>query len=483
MTRNAMNRARTKIIATVGPASSSPESLRKLVESGVDIFRLNMAHGKLDEHERVLREIRAISQARENPVAVLVDLAGPKIRLGELLGGQRECKIGEMVRFVPGTAATKPDELVCNYEKLLAELSVGNRIMLADGTVRLEVTRVAQGEVECIVQQGGLLRSRQGVNLPGAKLSLPALSNKDREHALWGAKVGADFISLSFVRSPDDVHDLKAILRGANAKARIIAKIEKPEALREIESIIHAADGAMVARGDLGVEIDVAEMPIAQKRIVDVCRGFQKPVIIATQMLDSMQHSSYPTRAEVTDVANAILDGCDACMLSGETAIGEYPCEAVQMMNRIAISTEQSFSNRPPSGEVPYVLPHDLEPVTQAVVIGAEHIATRLDAKLIVAASHSGATALALSKQRSFTPKLGVSDNEETLRQMALYWGVIPLSGAPLTDQTSLLEYVEAWGKRDGCLKDHDRVVLVSGIALGARGHNMVMVHEVGGRR
>ena len=304
------------------------------------------------------------------------------------------------------------------------------------------------------------------------------MDDEDRRHAAWAAENGIDFVGLSFVRQATDVRELKSFLLNRESTAWVIAKIEKPEALDELDEIVMAADGIMVARGDLGVEISVAQMPLVQKRIIAACQRLQKPVIIATQMLESMQNSRRPTRAEVTDIANAILDGGDACMLSGETAIGHYPREAVEMMNQVALATEEMYRNRPlqPPGAISAT---GLLPVTKAVVWGAGQIAVEMKAKLIVAASHSGATALALSKQRSYAPVVGVSDAEDTQRHMTLLWGVIPLATAPVANSGELLDYVVRWGLQDHSLQSGDYLVLVAGVGLGSGAHNMVRVHKV----
>ncbi len=472
-------RAHTKIVATVGPASREEPQLASLIAAGVDVFRLNMAHGELEQHEIVLNRIRRIGEQMGRPVGVLVDLAGPKIRLGELPGGQVDCPAGGAFRFIRGDTISKPNELVTTYAAMIDELSVGDRVMLVDGTVRMDVVERGADHVGCKVVQPGLIRSRQGVNLPGAKISLPAMSDADREHAVWAARHGADFVSLSFVRSPKEVTELKWLLNYHKSTAKVIAKIEKQEAIDQLDEIVIASDGIMVARGDLGVEIDVASMPVVQKRIVATCNQYDRPVIIATQMLDSMQKSRQPTRAEVTDVANAILDGCDATMLSGETAVGDYPVAAVEMMNRVALATEPLLAGRP-SNPPPIVLPADLKRITQAVVLGAVSIAKDLKAKLMVVVSHSGATALAISKRRNLVPIAGVSDKIEMLRQMNLYWGVIPVPGAPTSDSIELLKFIEEWGQKNGYLSNGSQVVLVAGIGLASRGHNMVRVHEVG---
>jgi pyruvate kinase len=471
-------RSRTKIVATVGPACRSAKQLAELVIAGVDVFRLNVAHASLEVHTETLAMIRQVSESLRRPIAVLVDLAGPKIRLGELPGGEIECASGAMFKFVRGERGRAPHELGSTYEPLVDELAVGNNVMLADGTVTMVVEEKGPDYALCKVTQPGLIRSRQGVNLPGVKLSAPAMNEDDRKAAIWAAEHGIDFVGLSFVRDPADVRELKALLGDRTVPTRVIAKIEKQEAIDRLEEIIAVADGIMVARGDLGVEIDVARMPVVQKRIVATCREYQKPVIIATQMLDSMQNSRRPTRAEATDVANAILDGGDACMLSGETAIGKYPREAVEMMNSIALATEEMFQNNVPLPPGKF-RPEGLKPVTAAVVYGAGHIASELDAKLIVAASHTGATALALSMQRNYVPVAGISDTDEALRRMCLYWGIIPLLGMPTASDEEMLKAATAWGVRDRLLTSGDRVVLVGGIGSRAGSHNRVVVHVV----
>jgi len=491
---------RTKIVATVGPACRDEAGLRSLIDAGVDVFRLNMAHGSEEEHAEILTRIHRLSAAAGRPVGVLVDLAGPKIRLGELPGGAVECAEGAIVRFVRGSESRAPDEFTVTYERLIDELAVGDSVMLADGTIGLVVEDRSPDEVRCRVVQGGTVRSRQGVNLPGVKLSVAAMSPLDWRHAEWAAAAGADFVSLSFVRSAVEVKLLKELLRTRGSRARVVAKIEKREAVEALDTIIEAADVVMVARGDLGVETDVAAMPMVQKRIIRTCQRFQKPVIVATQMLDSMQQSRRPTRAEATDVANAILDGADACMLSGETAIGDHPRLVVEMMRRIAGATERQYLEdrwkyvegrfgRDRTGAAvaavefpppPEVLVDGLHPITQAVVDGAGRIAAELDAKLLVVASKTGVTAIARSKRRGAVPTVGVSDDPVTLRQMALYWGVTPLAAVTAsTDTAGLLEQVSAWGLAEGRVQPGDRILLVTGTGFGAGGHNMALVHEV----
>lgn len=476
--------ARTKIVATVGPSCREPSQLAALAKSGAKVFRLNMAHGGPEVQQEHVNRIRQVSEEINEPLAILVDLAGPKFRLRELPNDHIFCHRDETFFFVKSEPADS-HELVTSYEPLIDELSVGDQVMLADGTVSMVVEELMPDRARLRVLQQGMIRSRQGINLPGVKLSAPAISVEDHQHAIWAAKAGADFVSLSFVRSPDEVRTLKDILRSSSSQARVIAKIEKREALERLEEIVLESDGIMVARGDLGVEIDVAEMPIAQKRIIRMCQEYHKPVIIATQMLDSMHESQRPTRAEVTDVANAILDGADACMLSGETAIGKHPRKVVEMMNRIALATEASMVNQPLRAPSKKKV-DGLHEVTSAVVRGAGTMAHTLKAKLVVVASHSGRTALALSQLRNFVPTVGVSTKESTLRQMCLYWGVTPLRNASAENVEQLIKQIEDWTCRVGLTVNGDRIVVVGGSHLtaqagkmGSAAHDVVMVHEV----
>ena len=503
--------SQTKIVATVGPACDSEDKLADLITAGVDVFRLNMAHADHRQQDVRLAMIRRAAARIGREVAVLVDLAGPKMRLGELPGGQLLCNTGDSLRFVrtaaggmPTPAANAdhgymvPAEVTTTYEPLIDELQPGNRIMLADGIVSLVVEKVGKDSADCRVLQSGLIRSRQGVNLPGVKLSVAALNDLDRENAVWAAQNDIDFVGLSFVRRPEDVCELKALLTSAVAGPRgcpagdgpqVVAKIEKPEALDALTAVVAAADGVMVARGDLGVEIDIAQVAVAQKRIINECRRQRKPVIIATQMLDSMQHSRLPTRAEVTDVSNAILDGADACMLSGETAVGEYPRETVEMMNRIALAAEPlcnhraeescAAGGRESGSAIGQAAVQGLNPTTEAVVCHAGLLAEKLDARLIIVASASGATALSLAKHRFRVPTVGVSDSAATLRRMCLYWGAIPLASAPVHDSRSLVAFVIAWGKQNGLLCSGDRIVLIAGTKTAMTAHNLIAVQEV----
>jgi len=472
-------KARTKIVATVGPACEGPERLAELVLAGVDVFRLNTAHGDVGEHTSRVAAIREVSQRLNRPIGILVDLGGPKIRLGDLPDDLLDCPLGAEFRFVRGETRRAANDLTTTYAPLVDELQPGNRVMLADGTVVMQVVARQADAAVCTVVQPGIVRSRQGVNLPGVKLSTPALTNIDRSYAAWAADVGADFLGLSFVRDANDVYELKNLLKAADGNCQVIAKIEKPEALEQLTAIVQAADGLMIARGDLGVEIDVARVPVVQKQIIALANAYQKPVITATQMLDSMHHSPRPTRAEASDVANAIFDGTDACMLSGETAIGDYPRQAVEMMNRIALVTEEASVHVEQGIARPTMHAAGLHQISAAVVSGASVMSQQLGARLIVAVSQTGATALALSKQRNFVPTIGVSMEDATLRRMCLYWGVNPIPGEQVKSRSELIAQIVLWGKAEGLLASKDRIVLVTGTHTSVTGHNQVLVHEI----
>lgn len=474
---------KTKIIATVGPASSSLETLTELVLAGADVFRLNFAHGTHDWLAGIVATIRKISRDLDRPIGILGDLAGPKIRLEELPGGVIHCRAGEKYEFVRTADPARPDRLTCTYEKLVDELKPDDRVLLADGTVSMRVVEkyADAGRVVCAVEQPGDIRSRQGLNLPGVALSTPSLTEKDRADLAWAVANGIDFIGLSFVRSASDIVQLKAAIADLKPKhePQVVAKIEKMEAVNQLDQILEVTDVVMVARGDLGVEVDLALVPIFQKRIIRMCNLHRIPVITATQMLDSMTHNSRPTRAEAADVANAVLDGSDAVMLSGETAAGEFPAQAVATMSRIAHEAEgilhphrQVDSHSQPRSRA--------LAVTEAVTLGASRAADHLAADLVVVATRGGKTAMAMSRQRSHTPILGVSDSPETARRMCLYWGVTPLQtdrvDAPIQD---LLKFIVDWCREQQLLQSGHKLVLVASTNWSAEGHDLMLVHAI----
>lgn len=470
--------ARTKIVATVGPACRSVEMMSNLIREGVSVFRLNMAHGSQEDHTEAIQMIEQASRQTDIPVATLVDLAGPKIRLGDLGPEPIECSMGERFVFVRGEVAQTPNQLVSSYEPLIDEVDVGNDILLSDGLVRVQVVEKSADTAVCEVLSGGTIRSRQGINLPDVKLSIPAMGEVDISNAIWAAKSGVDYISLSFVRNAQEVNQLRAIIDEHQSHASVVSKIEKPEALKNLSEIVDATDAVMVARGDLGVEIDIASTAVAQKKIIKMCGEYGKPVIVATQMLESMHTSRRPTRAEVSDVANAILDGADACMLSGETAIGDFPIDAVQTMYRIMLRTEELIT-----GGISWLNPNEVNhgnrKISDAVVSGAAVIAKEIQAKLVVIGTADGDTALLKSKHRDHIPTAAVSNSPETLRKMCLYWGIIPVAGGGIHQTDKLQDLINEWAVDEPDLVAGDSVVLVVDSQSIDKAHDLIMVCKI----
>jgi pyruvate kinase len=464
---NMMNR--TKIVATIGPASSAPRVLRQLIEAGVDVFRLNFSHGTHEEHSAVLKDIRAISRDMGCHVAVLQDLCGPKMRLEPFPGDVVECGLNDEFTLV--TAPTSaPRELACSYRNLPNDLKPGETVLFADGTVAMTVTDVAPGRARLKVTLPGRLRSRQGLNLPGTNLAVSSLTDKDLHDLDWTARHGGevDFVGLSFVRAPEDVAALRQALESRRCASRIVVKIEKPQAIQHLEAIVAAADGVMVARGDLGVEMPLQEVPAIQKRIIALCNQTHRPVITATQMLNSMEHSSRPTRAEASDVFNAVVDGTDAVMLSGESAVGQYPVEAVSVMRDICAEAEAFLKSRGDGvqGAIPsrFAL---ADAVTDAAVDGACLMARRLDAALIAVLADSGWTALALSNRRPTARILALCRTEAVARRLSLCWGVVATVISETSDAERLLRLGIEWAKSHGLVESGQHAVLLRGQIAG----------------
>ncbi|MDZ4685480.1 MAG: pyruvate kinase, partial [Planctomycetaceae bacterium] len=471
----------TKIVATVGPASQSPEVLGALMHAGADVFRLNFAHGSHESHAKIIQTIRAAAQEQGRVVGILGDLSGPKIRLGELAPDGVRCRFGERFEFVRTATPGRDDQLTCTYEQLIDDLQPGDRVLLADGVVSMRVVEAdpAAGRVVCEVVQPGTIRSRQGVNLPGVALSTPAITEKDAQDLQFALDQGIDFIGLSFVRSAADIRDLHKRIadHGTKTPPWIVAKIEKTEAIDDLEAILAETDAVMVARGDLGVESDIARVPSLQKRIIRLCNERRLPVITATQMLDSMQRSELPTRAEVSDVANAILDGTDAVMLSGETAIGEYPVAAVSMMSRIAQDAERLLTPRI-DGDNQAQIRSRATAITEAVTMGAVAAARHLGADLIAVATRGGKTALAVSKQRYGVPILALTDRPEIARRLALLWGVLPVpTDAVARSPREFLTYVQDLGRKLDLLRSGSKLVVVGSSDWSTEWHDMVLAH------
>lgn len=474
---------KTRIIATVGPASESVEMLRDLVTSGVDIFRLNFAHGEHAWLSDLVRRIRQVSAELDCPIGILGDLSGPKIRLGEIPGGDVYCNEGAVFRFIRGLTSDEPTNLTCTYEPLINDVRPGDRILLADGTVAMVVLEKDSdfAWIRCQVIQAGRIRSRQGVNLPGVALSTPSVTLKDRKDLEWALQNHIDFIGLSFVRQAADIIELKRLIEGHRPKVTplIVAKIEKTEAIADLDNILSVTDAVMVARGDLGVETDIWRVPILQKQIIRRCNELRIPVITATQMLDSMQTNELPTRAEVTDVANAVIDGTDAVMLSGETAIGQHPVQVVRMMDRIAAEAEP-LVRAASLNDLRDDESRRARPITEAVTRGAIAASEYLQADLIVVATVTGRTALALSRLRGRVPVLAFTDREEVARRMCLYWGVTPiLSRVVQQSADALLAFVLKWGERHQLLSSGSKIIVVGHTNWLGETHDLMMVHVV----
>lgn len=472
---------RTRIVATVGPACADRDALRDLVISGVDVFRLNFAHGTHEWLTGIVAQVRDISAELKRPIGILGDLSGPKIRLGQLPEEGLLCNEGAEFTFVRGRDPAHRHELTCTYESLIDDVREGDRILLADGTVAMRVLETNSDSARCVVEGAGTIRSRQGVNLPGVALSTPSLTGKDRDDLAWAIENDLDFIGLSFVRSVDDIRELRDSIAQHNPEVPpiIVAKIEKQEAVSQLEAIVDETDAVMVARGDLGVEVDIVQVPAIQKRIIRLCNQKRVPVITATQMLDSMQRSELPTRAEASDVANAVLDGTDAVMLSGETAAGKYPRESVTMMSRIVQEAERLLPNS-------QLLDDQAGPgiealvVTEAVAVGAVAAAGKLGANLIAVATVSGRSARAISSKRGTVPVLAICSSERIARRMALSWGVnAVISNRADMSADELAMLAVEWGRQEKVLDTGNSIVVMASPRWSAAGHDSMLVHVV----
>jgi pyruvate kinase len=473
---------RTKIVATLGPASRTPAILRQLIDAGVNVFRLNFSHGTHEEHSATLAAIRAVSREMGRHVAVLQDLCGPKMRLGPIPGDLIDCQLGEEFTLVTERKSDSPQELTCSYTELPNDLKPGETVLFADGTVAMIVTDAAPGRARMKVTLPGRLRSRQGLNLPGSELAVKSLTDKDLHDLDWTGKQGAEvqFVGFSFVRSAEDVAWLQRELEARKSPARIVVKIEKPQAVKNLEAIVAATTGVMVARGDLGVEMDVQRVPAIQKRVIALCNKTHRPVITATQMLNSMEHSSRPTRAEASDVFNAVLDGTDAVMLSGETAVGEYPVETVTTMHQICAEAEAYLQSQPHHIHGDWAsLSGLVEPLVEATVDATCLVTRQLNAPLIVVATDSGRTALALSNRRPSATILAVTRTEQVARMLALCWGVTALVQPASTSAEQELAFASDWAKSRGLIRAGQHAVLVRGQVPGTERSRAVLAREV----
>ena len=463
---------RTKIVATLGPATASHARVRQLVEAGMDAARLNMSHGSHEDHTSAARTVRAVQEELGRPLALIADLQGPKLRIGHL-PEVRRLHEGERV-VVAGDTNARNGELPIAPAVISDVLQPGHDLLIDDGHVRLRVDGLDEGRAVCTVLVGGPVMSNKGVNLPGAPIPIPSLTEKDLIDLELALELGVDYVALSFVRAAADVRDLQAIIRGRGSSARVIAKIEKAEAIDALDDVLDESDALMVARGDLGVEIGAATVPLLQKQIILRCLEAGKPVITATQMLESMIEHAEPTRAEASDVANAILDGTSAVMLSAETAVGAYPVEAVRTMDSIARAIE-------PSMEYRYELPglREMGDVRRAMSNAATDLAETLDAKAILAATASGRTASEIARLRPRRPMIGLSHHQESVQQMALEWGVLPLAMPSTVDVDDLWRRTIETARNSGVIDPGDLVVLVAGTAVNLSGSTNVIKVDV----
>lgn len=470
---------KTKIVATIGPASESVETLTQLIESGLDVARLNFSHGTYDEHAERIRRIREASAKVGKHVGIMLDIKGPKIRTGKIQNGQVELDDGDQIILTidPVEVGTK-ERVWISYEGLIEDVYPGAPIRIDDGLIGLEVISVSGHDILCKVTNGGTLKDNKGINVPGVTLRIPGVTEKDKNDLIFGVEQGVDLFAASFVRKAADVLEVRRILEEHNYTADIIAKIETQEGMDRLEEIIEVTNGMMVARGDLGVEIPTEEVPLAQKRIISLCNKYGKPVITATQMLDSMQRNPRPTRAEASDVANAIFDGTDAIMLSGETAAGKYPLESVQTMAQIAERAEFALI----SHEVAYRHQTDCgKTISDAMGHAAKTMSEDLDAAAIITATNSGHSARAVAKFRPMNGVIAVTPSSETARSLTVSWGVHPVViEHVVTNTDDLLDTAVSGAVDAGLVNNGDLVVVIGGTPVGQAGTtNFLKIHTI----
>ena len=470
---------KTKIIATLGPSCEEAGIIEAMIDNGVDVFRINFSHGTLDEHDKLLEKVNAARSRHHQMTAVLGDLCGPKIRTGRIEPEGQILYAGDNVSIVPGNQVGTAHRFGTNYEHFNQEVEIGHRVFLDDGQITLSVVGRDGEDLVCEVVDGGTLSSRKGVNLPDTLIRIPSITEFDFECIDWAIKRNLDFLALSFVRSADEINQLKEYIRKAGADIKVVGKIETPHALVNLEPIVNASHAVLVARGDLGVEMDLAEVPLIQKRITKMCRDFGKPVIVATQMLQSMIENPTATRAEVSDVANAIMDYTDAVLLSGETAIGKYPVKAAQTIERIASVTEAYLDKQ-------YTVMHPKSTTTEELALTAAmacsvgQLVEDIDAKLVAVWSQSGSSARFLSKARIDVPILALSSDERSCRQMCLHYGVIPCCRPIPEDIGRFTSFIDKLITENKWAQAGDKIILVAGQPLGAPGTtNAIHVHNI----
>jgi len=470
---------KTKIVCTIGPSSNSREMIEQFILSGMNVARLNFSHGAYEDHAEVISHLRELENKYQASVPILVDLQGPKIRVGKMKDGGQPLNSGEYVTLTSENVEGTSDTIPIDYDRLGDDAVEGNRILMDDGLLELKVVKKNGNTLVAQVVTGGELKSRKGVNLPDVKISMSSITQKDIEDLEFAIEQDADYVAMSFVRSANDIQEVISRLRAGGSQAGIIAKIEKPEAVGVINDIIEEADGIMVARGDLGIEIASETVPMVQKKIIEKCRKAGKPVITATQMLESMIHNPRATRAESSDVANAVLDGTDAVMLSGETAIGDYPREALKTMDKICRSVE----SQAPSiyGSLGYQKPEWREKqVIESLAYSCVSIAENVEAKVIATITHSGNTARRIAKFRPKAPIVAFTESDKIRRQLALVWGVRPVLIDEIFDTDKSVRLMEEYLKKNGMVSVEDRAIIATGMPIAKRGHtNMIKVSTI----
>jgi pyruvate kinase len=470
---------RTKIVATLGPATNDKETLTEMLKAGLNAVRLNFSHGDHQSHAQLITLARELSQEMNSPIAIIGDLRGPHIRVGDIEDDCVTLTEGQTFTLTPETCLGNGQRVTISYPKLAQDLEEGNTLLLDDGSIQLQVTRLLpDNAVEGIITQGGTLSSRRGVNVPGIHLSLPPLTQKDLVDIDFAISHNIDFLALSFVQSANDIQTLKTTLAAKNSEMAVIAKIERSGALEDIDAIVGRVDGVMVARGDMALEMSFKEIPIAQKRIISICRKKGVPVITATQMLESMINVSKPTRAEATDVANAVFDGTDALMLSGETAIGRYPVQTVATMSRIAERAEQAWV----TGEVPKPPEIDPEPTIEGIISYSSSVAAKhLSVAAIITYTRSGGTARRISRFRPAAPILVLTPNSRTYNQLALCWGVNPLLIEELDNTDIMTQMAIDYAQTYDIAHPGDYVAITSGNPAGPPGNtNLLRIEQIG---
>jgi len=467
---------RAKIVATLGPATSTAEAIEGLVAAGMDVARLNLSHGDYADHESVYALVRAASDAAGRGVGILVDLQGPKIRLGRFASGPVLLESGDVFIVTTDDVPGDREKVSTTYAGLPGDVSVGDVVLVDDGRIELRVTKVEGNDVHTVVVEGGRVSDNKGFNLPGVAVSVPALSDKDKADLRWALRTGADMIALSFVRSAADIVDVHAIMDDEGIRIPVLAKVEKPQAIENLEEIIAAFDGVMVARGDLGVELPLEAVPLVQKRAIQLCREASKPVIVATQMLDSMAVANRPTRAEASDVANAVLDGADALMLSGETSVGHHPNLVVETMARIIEHVETWALHELPNLSDPWT-----GSTARALTHAAVGVAEGVDATHLIAFTETGSSARLIARWRSRTPILAFTPNPRTRSQLSLVWGVETFLVAQVKHTDDMVRQVDKALLDIGRATIGDRVVIVAGVPPGVPGTtNGMRVHKMG---